>query len=45
VEDDHDIFEPDPDNPTSDDIARALRWIGLIGGLALLGIAAAVVFD
>lgn len=35
-EDDNDYLEARSDTPANDNLARVLRWVGLIGGLALL---------
>ncbi|WP_162820420.1 hypothetical protein [Microvirga calopogonii] len=36
-EDDDDFPEPARDNPANDKWAQALRWLGLLCGLAMLG--------
>jgi hypothetical protein len=36
-QDDDDYLEARSKTPANDNLARVLRWVGLIGGLALLG--------
>jgi hypothetical protein len=35
-EDDNDYLEARSDTPANDNLARVLRWVGLVGALALL---------
>ncbi|WP_457092867.1 hypothetical protein [Microvirga sp. P5_D2] len=45
MEDDIDLLDHAIKSRAGDNMARALRWIGLIGGLALLGIAGVILLD